>query len=262
MRYRCILFAFLLFATVEANSQSLARYHHNTFWGRVTLSDIITQKLKWEIFLQHRTQNDPEDRANLFKHYQLRSYWLWLHYQPSPNLRLSVTPFCYFNTISLYPQPASLADRGIKELRWAVQLEQTQHFKHFSFANRYSLEYRYRDLEVVDEFAPSYRIRYRARLEKQLIKGERPLSVLVFDEVMLEFGKGVANSKAIFNQNRLFAGFNYELMKNVRLNLGYIYIIQQRRSGDAVDISNVLWAVLSFDNVFSQFGKSKSQDAK
>jgi Protein of unknown function (DUF2490) len=259
---RVFLFVVFCFTLFESQGQSLNRYHHNSFWGRLTFSDRISEKLRWEVFLQHRTQNDPDDRNDIFKHYQLSSYWLWLHYQATPNLRLSVTPFCYFNTISLYPQPASLGNRGIKEFRWAAQLEQTQQFRHFSFANRYSIEYRYRDLDQLDEFAPSYRIRYRARLDKPLIGGSHPLSATIFDEVMLEFGRGVQGSAAIFNQNRLFGGFTYDVLKNVRLNLGYIYIIQQRRSGDAVDISNVLWAVLSFDNIFSQFGRAKGATVK
>lgn len=263
MKCRFILLVLVLIGSpFYVSAQSLTRYHHNSFWGRITASDKISERIRWEIYLQHRTQNDPDEKSNIFKHYQVSSYWLWLHYQITPNLRFSVTPFCFFNTISLYPQPASVGNRGVKEFRWAVQLEQTQQFRHFSFANRYSIEYRYRDLERGNDFSPNYRIRYRARLDRPLIKGEHPLSATIFDEVMLEFGKGVEGSPAIFNQNRVFGGFTYEIVKNVRFNLGYIYIIQQRRGGDAVDISNVLWAVLSFDNIFSQFGKTKSSEAR
>src|SRR5436190_10991965 len=99
-------------------AQSLTNYHHNTFWGRIALSDRITDKLKWEVYFQERTQNDEADKLNIFKHHQLRSYWLWLHYQVSKDLRVSITPFCYFNTIALFPQPAETGNRVIKEFRW------------------------------------------------------------------------------------------------------------------------------------------------
>jgi hypothetical protein len=243
-------------------SQSLVNYHHNNFWGRIVLSDKITDKIKWELYLQARTQNDPDDKLNMFKHHQLTSYWLWLHYQASKDLRISVTPFCYFNTISLYPQPADLGNRGIKELRWAVQLEQTQKLKYFNFANRYGLEYRYRDLVTEDVFVTNYRIRYRARMEKPIKKEGRALSLIVYDEIFLEFGKAVRSSPAIFNQNRLYAGFNYEIMKNVKFNLGYMYLVQERPTGKALDKANVLWGILTFDNLFSQFRKPRKTPEK
>ena len=238
-------------------SQSLTKYHHNLFWGRIVLSDKISDKLKWEVYLQTRTQNDEEDKQNIFKHHQLTSYWLWLHYQVTKDLRVSVTPFCYFNTISLFPQPPELGNRGVKEFRWAVQMEHTQKLKYFSYANRYSLEYRIRDLETEGVFVPNFRARYRARLEKPLKNDKHPISLIVYDEIFLEFGEAVKSWPAKFNQNRLYAGFSYEIMKNVKFNLGYMYLIQERPNGKAIDVSNVLWAILTFDNLFSQFAKKE-----
>lgn len=240
-------------------SQSLTNYHHNTFWGRVVLSDKISNKLKWELYLQQRTQNDESDKLNIFKHHQLTSYWVWLHYQATKDLRISVTPFCYFNTISLFPQPAEIGNRGIKEYRWAVQLEHTQKLRYLNFANRYSLEYRYRDLVTEGVFVPNYRIRYRARLEKPLKNEKHPISLILYDEVFLEFGKAVAASPAVFNQNRLYAGFSYEIVKNIKFNLGYMYLVQERSTGMALDTSNVIWGILTFDNIFSQFCKQKEE---
>src|SRR5204862_30876 len=111
---------------IPGYGQTIPRYHHNLFWGRVTLSDRITDRLKWEIYLQYRTQNDEDNNLNIFKHHQLTSYWLWLHFQATKELRISVTPFCYFYTRQLFPQPPESGNRGVKELRWAVQAEHTQ----------------------------------------------------------------------------------------------------------------------------------------
>jgi hypothetical protein len=211
--------------------------------------------MKWEVYLQKRTQNDEESSTNIFKHHQTSNYWLWLHYQTGENTVVSITPFCYFNTIGLFPQAADVGDRGIKEFRWAAQIEHTENLKNFKFANRYSVEYRYRDVFVADEFVPNYRIRYRAKLEKPILTKTHPLSIVVFDEIFLEFGKAVENSPAVFNQNRLYAGFYYGLMKNVKFNLGYMYLVQERGTGKAIDISNVIWSTLIFENLFSQFTK-------
>jgi hypothetical protein len=59
----------------------------------------------------------------------------------------------------------------------------------------------------------------------------------------------------VFDQNRLYAGFNLGLSRNVRASLGYIHGIQQRSSGREFDYSNILWTVVTFDNVLSQFKK-------
>lgn len=248
----------LFLSTSGVSAQTV--YHHNNFWGRVALSDRITDKWKWEVLLQGRTQNDPENNLNIFKHQQLTSYWLWLNYQINKDLRVSVTPFCYFNTRSLFPQPVELGNRGVKEFRWAVQVEHTHRFKTINYSNRYSIEYRLRDLTTHDVYEHNYRIRYRARLErpikKEWLKG-KALSLIAYDEVFFEMGEAVKKSPAVFNQNRLYAGASYEVYKNVKFNLGYMYLIQERPSGTVFDHSNVLWAILTFDNLFSQFKKGE-----
>lgn len=249
------VFVLLTVIAFNASGQALTRYHHNTFWGRIAFSDHLGPKSGWEVYIQKRTQNDEADKLNIFKHHQLASYWLLLHYQVSDDLRLSVTPFCYFNTIPLFPPPAGNGGRGIREFRWAVQAEQTQKLKYFNFSNRYAIEYRVRNLQEEEDYISNYRVRYRARIEKRIKKEGRALSLILYDEVFLEFGKAIKASPAIFNQNRLYAGFSQEVMKNVKFNLGYMYLVQLRATGKAIDQSNTLWAILTFENVFTQFRK-------
>jgi len=260
MRVFFLSLSYSLLLTFSSFSQT--NYYHNAFWGRVVLSDKITDKFKWELYLQSRTQNDTANKLNIFRHHQLSSYWVWLHYQIGKDLRLSLTPFCYFNTISLFPQSVETGGRGIKEYRWAVQLEQTQKLKYFNFSNKYSFEYRYRDLYKTGIFIPNYRIRYRVRVEKPIKKEGRALSLILYDEIFLEFGRAVKGSPAVFNQNRIYAGFSYEILKNVKFNLGYMYVIQERSSGKAFDNSNVIWGILTFENIFSQFKKKPVDEAK
>ncbi len=254
IRASFVLLVFLLNG-IYAHSQSV--YNHNLFWGRVALSDKLSDKLKWEVYLQTRTQNDPAEKLSLFQHQQTTNYWLWLHYQVTKETRISVTPFCYFNIRSLFPQPASLGNRGVNEYRWAAQLEQTTKLKHLLYSNRYSLEYRLRDLQTEKVFVPNFRVRYRAKLEYPIPKEGHPASLILYDEVFLEFGKIVNNSAATFNQNRLYAGFSYEVMKSIKFNLGYMYLTQERASGSEFDNSNVIWTILTFENVFSQFKKKE-----
>jgi hypothetical protein len=72
---------------------------------------------------------------------------------------------------------------------------------------------------------------------------------------MLEFGKVFENSGAVFNQNRLYVGLNYEIAKNIKFQLGYMNHYQVRASNKVIDSSNVIWTTLILENLFSQFKK-------
>ncbi len=95
------------------------------------------------------------------------------------------------------------------------------------------------------------------RLEKPIraLWIKRPFSFVVNDEIFIQFGRAVRGNPNVFDQNRLYAGFNVGVTKNIKASLGYIYGIQERNSGKEFDYSNILWGVLTFDNVISQFKK-------
>jgi hypothetical protein len=95
-----------------------------------------------------------------------------------------------------------------------------------------------------------------AKLEKSvhgLLSHRKPVTFQLNDEVFLQFGKAVHNRPNVFDQNRIYLGFNYELLKNFKTSLGYLYGFQERNTGDEFDNVNMLWVVLTFDNVFTQF---------
>lgn len=252
---KTLLTASILLIAQLSMAQSKTLYNHNAFWGRVQLSDNITSKIKWEVLLQARTQNNPDEKSNIFAYHQLTSYWLQLHYQVSKELRVSFTPFCYFSTVGLFPQSVEAGGRGIKEYRWTLQAEHTLKLPKLTYSNRYGIEYRNRDLFTPGDYVPNFRVRYRGRLEKSF----GPVAVFVYDEVFLEFGKAVRASAAIFTQNRLSAGLTYEVVKNIKITPAYVFVVQERASGKEVDKSNVFWFGVSFDNVFSQFKKKDSK---
>lgn len=221
------------------------------------LSDKITPKLKWELFLQKRTQNIPGS-DNIFGAPHFTSVWFWLNYPLAKNLKLSVSPFGYFDAYTFLTKPEDVDMPGVKEFRWVIRLEQEQKLKWLNYANRYTIEYRTRDIHNDGNYLPNWRIRYQARLEKPVVgilPNDKPLSFFVADEVMVQFGKAVRNNPNVFDQNRISAGCSMEVMKNVKISLSYLNILQQRNNGRDFDDANCLWAVVSFDNLFSQFSK-------
>jgi hypothetical protein len=240
-------------------SKSQRTYHHGVFWGRLVLSDRITDKLKWEVYLQKRTQNIPGQK-NIFEADHFYSTWLWFNFALAKNLKLSLSPFGYFDSYAFLSKASDVANPGIKEFRWTVRLENEQRFKYVTYSNRYSLEYRRRDLYQNDVYLPNWRVRYMVRLEKPvtgILSKSKPLSFFMSDEVFLQFGKAVRGNPNVFDQNRISVGVSYEVLKNVKTSVSYLNILQQRNSGKEFDNADVLWLVLTFDNLFSQFKRQK-----
>lgn len=237
-------------------------YHHNVFWGRLVLADTINSKIKWEVWLQQRTQN-AYGESSPFKAPQFSTIWTWITYSVNKDLRVAVTPFSYFNTWTLYTKPSDIGTDPVKEYRWVVRLEDQHRLKYFNFINRFALEYRLRDLTSKNVYVTNYRFRYMARFEKAIQASwmPRPVTWIVNDEVMFQFGKAVENNAGLFDQNRIYMGFQYEILRNIKLNVGYLYTIQQRPSGKEFDNINTLWAIVTFDNLFSQFMHKKKLPA-
>lgn len=244
-----------LFFALQSYGQ-IKIYHHNVAWGRLALSDTIkNKKWKWEFYLQKRTQNQGDRSADLFNESQFTSYWFWLNYQASKSLKISISPFGYFNTNLLIAKPSDAEVPGVKEFRWSGRLEHENKFRFFNMYNRYTMEYRIRDLKHDKVFQPNWRARYMIRLEKPIKLGKKVFTLVGNDELMVQFGKAVKNNPNIFDQNRIYIGFGFEPLKNIKINFGYLYTVQQRPSGTEIDKINTLWGILTFDNVVSQFFK-------
>lgn len=257
----CVLL-WLTFACGTVTAQTV-HHSHNVFWGRIVLGDNITPKLRTELWVQKRTQ-DTESSTSMFDSPQYDSYWLWFSYNVKSNLKVSISPFGYFKNYILYTQPSDLDRSPVKEFRYCLRLEHEVKLPVVNYSNRFSLEYRMRDLVGAGSYDPNWRLRYMARFEKQILgewlKGHS-LSLVAYDEVMVQFGKAVRENPSIFDQNRLYAGVSYSLFKNIKVAPGYLFTVQQRPSGDVFDYINTFWVVVTFDRVVSQFLQKSSSGA-
>ena len=255
-RIFCLVF-FSLLCSQSAEAQTY--YSHNLFWFRVVLADTITKNIKWELHLQKRTQ-DAGAGSNFFSEPQLGTVWTWVNINVTDNIKLGITPFSYFTSNFLYVKPSDLDQPAVKEFRWVVRLDHEQKGQYVNLVNRFNLEYRLRDFYGTGNYSWNYRARFMLRFEKPIKLSiiPRPVTLIVYDEVMVQFGEAVKGNPNVFDQNRIYAGLSYPLYNNVKVNIGYIYGLQQRISGEEFDRINTLWVVFTFDNLFSQFMKVKT----
>jgi hypothetical protein len=245
-------------------SHAQTHYHHNVIWGRLTLTDTINQKIRWELHLQNRRQNISPGSLDVFKAPQFISYVPWFIYSPNATFRIAVSPLGYFKNWILIANTAEIDRKPVTELRATIRLDQEQRFRKFIYANRYTLERRWRDFAGNNVFQPNWRARYQVRLEFPITAKwlHHPFSLVAWDEISIQFGKAVKKNPNVFDQNRLYGGLNYGLTDNIRLSIGYMYQIQERSSGKEFDHANVLLCTLTLDNLISQFRKKEDRDTK
>ncbi len=252
---KSLIFTIFLFVIVY-KCQAQGTHYHGAFWGRIVFADTINSKLRWELWLQQRTQDAGTE--NIFKAPLLHNMWPWLNYSLTKSTRVSVSPISYFNTRTFYPSVNAIKDDGVKEYRISVRVENEQKLKPFNYANRLGLEYRMRDLKYNGNYLPNWRARYMLKFEKPLpniLSKHKPLSVFLSNEVLVQFGGAVKDRSSVFDQNRINFGVAYEVVKNVKVNVSYLKVLQARAAPKEYDDTNALWMIVTFDNLFSQFKK-------
>lgn len=110
-----------------------------------------------------------------------------------------------------------------------------------SVLHRIRLEQRWKDHIVNDEVVGdklfSLRLRYLASFDFRIFANPKIPSLVVSDEVLVQFGKSITYNT--FDQNRLFIGVKEQLSRKLSCDLGYMNIWQQKSSGNLYAMSHV-----------------------
>jgi hypothetical protein len=135
--------------------------------------------------------------------------------------------------------PNAATKLTVPELRPHLEFVYKQKVDKFTIDHRYRAEARFfhstnqarTELEDGFEFG-NFRLRYRLQATIPLFKvtENKILKFKISDEIHLNAGKKI--SKNVFDQNRIYAGINYELLPNLTFEVGYLNWFQQIASGD------------------------------
>jgi hypothetical protein len=254
--YRAILL--LLLIPLAASSQQ--GNTHQLFWWRITVSDTINSKLEWEFGMQRRTQNNYSGDSNLFHSFQFEGYSLSFQYNFSEKFSVSMMPLGYYRSHVLNVDDTDWRRPSTTEWRSNVQATYETDVRRFTFLNRLSMDFRQRDFQGNSHYVTNWRLRYMIRFDKEvvgLLSEIKPVTFTLFNEVFFQFGDAVKHNKYLFDQNRLYAGASYEILRNTFLSVGYAYGFQVRPSGEQYDNINSLYLALAFENLFSQFSDKR-----
>jgi hypothetical protein len=137
--------------------------------------------------------------------------------------------------------PNSESNLTVPELRPNIGFSNKQKLGFVTINHRYKAEARFfHDVEndrLVGGYRFSnFRLRYQLGLDVSIWKNEKQqaLIVKIKDEIMFNVGNKIV--KNTFDQNRIYAAFNYKLNASYAFEIGYMNWFQQQKSG--VDFYN------------------------
>lgn len=193
-----------------------AQTHANS-WFRGTLAVPIRENIQMDAEFQHRRQNGFGNH-NLFDKNLLFTFRTWMHYQQKEGVKYSLSPFAYFSSYKPIQFPGDDTLRPNREFRFsaAVELHKSL-FGKTNLMNRTAAEYRV----FGGAHLPVTRLRNRTGLDYHLTAR---LKAGIYDELILNIG-GMPLAQ-FFDQNRIGCYMQYEVIPNLKLELGFLHLVR------------------------------------
>jgi hypothetical protein len=145
--------------------------------------------------------------------------------------------FCFF--LQNPNDPHAIVKLTVPELRPHIEFAYKQKLEKVTLEHRYRAEARFfhntngTRTELINGFEfGNFRFRYRLQATIPFLKvtEKRSLKCKLSDEIHMNAGNKI--SKNVFEQNRIYAGINYDLLPNLSSEIGYLHWFQQRPNGD------------------------------
>lgn len=266
----------LLTFSVASFSQSPRQYYHiSNGWTDVNISGKIAGKFSWQIENQQRREdmqgdyNDATTTGNPYNNLNQHVFRPYIHYQPNPNIRVSLMPLGWIGSNRFKEGKPSAF---FSELRIAPQVILTQNIGRVRFDNRLRYEFRwFGQNQSIDDHSSLYggdfsttifkeRFRYQFKMTIPLNHAkmdDKTLYVQAYNELFVNMGEKVANIN-LFDQNRVLIGLGYKFNKFFSVEAGYmqqtIYRFNNTEKNN-VDINNILQLNLAVSNFEQLFKK-------
>jgi hypothetical protein len=221
--------AIILIVNIIIASKTVAQEHTNS-WFRTTLSVPVTEKIKTDLELQHRRQNDFES-DNLFDKNLMYTFRTWVYYKQNKDVVYAISPFAYFSNYNIIKKESDGFTAPINEYRFTASLEiQHQLATKLFVVDRTALEYRVFEGSVEN----TTRLRNRLALRYDFNSN---YNIAFGDEILMN--SSGTDAQHIFDHNRIFTNLSYKPNSEFKFDIGYIYISRLTKSNiDLIDENN------------------------
>jgi hypothetical protein len=207
-----------------------AAQEHTNSWFRTTLSIPIAGKIRTDLELQHRRQNDFESN-NLFDKNLMYTFRTWIYYKQNKDVVYAVSPFAYFSNYKIIQDESDAVAKPTNEYRFTASIElQHQLATKFYVVDRTAIEYRVFEGSIENTTRLRNRLAFRYDYNSNY-------NVAIGDEILVNTTG--TDAQHLFDHNRAFSNFSYKPNSAVKFDIGYIYISRLTKSNiDLIDESN------------------------
>lgn len=229
--FRFILIIFFSFSATSVFGQTKARKNVDQqqlmwfrYFNKLTFSD------RWQVNTQF------EERA-FFAPWKQHTFVSRIQLIYKLNSTVSVSQG-FVNFLQSPHDPESPSKFVVPELRpYQEVIIKNDMGKKLKVTHRYKIEERFfknndpKTEQLLSGYTFNFRVRYLFQVQLPLfnLTENKPLRLVLSDEIMVNFGESIVNNA--FDQNRFTAGLAYDLNKNFGLEIDYINWFQQRASG-------------------------------
>ncbi len=228
--YLIVIFLLSLFNNSVAQNTSPTIVRDNMLWLGYYNSIIINPKWSINSDLQFRTKSEVKDYSQALVRSDV-SY----KFEERLTISLGFAHFRYFLT----------KEKTRGEWRPWQELKLIDKVGNCKLTHRLRVEQRFNETvknsEATNDYQFNFRFRYRLDLRYPILKEKEAGNnwfVLVGNEIMLNAGNSISYN--YFDQDRLYAGINYEINKKISLQLQYMHIWQQAFNGLTLNSNEVL----------------------
>ncbi len=226
---------FLYFILIVLASKTLLGqsedFTHSSSWNTLAVKANLNEKVFLKNEFNFRRTNFLQD-------------WEQIVLRSSVQCRLSdhLTTALGYTYIQNYSYSDFFAPVDFKENNIWQQLFLKQALEHFDISHRIRFEERFRESVMNTDTNPivstaeySGRLRYRFIITVPILKKQH-ISVIAYDEVFLDFEKGLQPKK--LNQNWMFIGVRFRESAHITITSGYHHINIPK---DNFSITNHIW---------------------
>ena len=201
--------------------------NQSLYWLRYYNQFAINKNWTWHNEIDDRRFFKNNKQHHLIVHSRL-------HYKIYKNADLA---FGLTYSLQSPQEPNSNTDLVVPELRPVQEINLSNPLgKRFTLQQRLRIEERFlhknNGIVLLEGYAFNFRFRYRLQGSYKINKEEanNPTILKVADELMINAGSKIIYNQ--FDQNRIYAGLEQGINKNISIELGYLHWYQQRATGN------------------------------
>ena len=223
-------------------------------------------------YTQKTINHNPASWTGVFASYQQTEHWgltgdflinrnnfysdpgfTWLKVAPA---YWSKGPYFFSAGFALLwvPRPDLTNARRTLEYRFDPQAVTWKTIGKGTLLSRFRLDFRSRqNIEngvLLNSRNMSYRLRYLFSYTWPITKGEKPLSMVLINETLIQFGRKITYNT--FDQARLFVGVHKRMNDKVSFDFGYFPIYSQLPSGNQYNLDHLIRLF-----IYTDFKKAK-----